>query len=254
MTKIHHIDCVIIETSTNGNAIGHCLLLEDNDKLALIDTGIGLLETKNPETRIGQNLIDMVGFKFNENKTAIKQIEKLGFKPTQVRHCILTHLDPDHIGGLADFSNIQVHVSSEELKNFESGNERYLPIQMAHNPDVITYGSVTESWFGLEARKVKINFNSNIFLIPLFGHTLGHCGVAIEQQNKWTLHVGDAYYLRAEIEINDHPVTQLATMRADNNELRIESLNQIKRLIKDHSNEIEIFGYHDPNEFNSRTT
>lgn len=154
---------------------------------------------------------------------------------------------------MADFSNIQVHVSSEELKNFESGNERYLPIQMAHNPEIITYGSATESWFGLEARKVKINFNSNIFSIPLFGHTLGHCGVAIEQQNKWTLHVGDAYYLRVETEINDHPVTQLATMRADNNELRIESLNQIKRLIKDHSNEIEIFGYHDPNEFNSRT-
>lgn len=50
------------------------VLLEDNDKLALIDTGIGLLETKNPETRIGQNLIGRVGFKFNEIK---QQSDKL---------------------------------------------------------------------------------------------------------------------------------------------------------------------------------
>ncbi len=127
-----------------------------------------------------------------------------------------------------------------------------MPIQLAHKPEIITYGSTSENWFGLEARKVRIDFNADIFLIPLFGHTLGHCGIAIKQQNKWILHIGDAYYLRAETKIDDHPVNQLATIRADNNELRIQSLNQIKRLIKDHSNEIDIFGYHDPNEFNSR--
>lgn len=249
MTSIYHLNCLIIKTPTNGNAIGHCLLLQDDDKLALIDTGIGLLETKNPEKRLGQNLIEMVGFKFNENQTAIRQIEKLGFKPTQVKHSILTHLDPDHIGGLVDFPNIQIHVSTEELENFKSGNERYLPIQLAHNPEILTYGRTSENWFGLEARKVRIDFNADIFLIPLFGHTLGHCGIAIQQKDKWILHIGDAYYLRAETEIDDHPVNQLATIRADNNHLRIQSLNQIKRLIKDHSNEIDIFGYHDPKEF-----
>ena len=247
MTSINHLNCLIIE-SRNGRAIGHCLLLRDNNDLALIDTGIGLLDTKDPEKRIGRELIDMVGFKFDESLTAIRQIEKLGYEPDQVKHCILTHLDPDHIGGLADFPNAKIHISVEELQNFKSGNPRYLPIQMAHYPDIVSYKTSNEKWFELEARKLKLNFNTDIFLIPLFGHTLRHCGVAIKQKDKWILHAGDAYYLRAETEIADHPINQLAIARADNNELRLQSLNQIRRLLKDHHDKIRIFGYHDPAE------
>jgi glyoxylase-like metal-dependent hydrolase (beta-lactamase superfamily II) len=249
MLRIHHLNCVVIETPTNGNAIGHCLLLEENGTLVLVDTGIGLIEAKDPEGRIGQPLIDIVGFKFNEEITAIRQIEKLGYAPTQVSHCIITHLDPDHAGGLADFPTALVHVSTEEVTNFKTGNQRYLPIQLAHDPEIITYSTTTDNWFGLEARKVALSLSAAIYLIPLFGHTLGHCGVAIQQHNKWLLHVGDAYYLRAETDTDEHPVTQLATMRADDNTLRIQSLTHVKRLLKDHGDEIEIMGYHDPEEF-----
>lgn len=45
MTKVHHINCVKIITPANDEAIGHCILLEDKNGLALIDTGIGLLDT-----------------------------------------------------------------------------------------------------------------------------------------------------------------------------------------------------------------
>ncbi|MEO6732896.1 MAG: hypothetical protein ABIN01_16855 [Ferruginibacter sp.] len=51
-----------------------------------------------------------------------------------------------------------------------------------------------------------------------------------------------------ETETNEHPVTQLVTMRAGSNDPRIKSLEQVKRLLTDHK-EIKIFGYHDPAEF-----
>jgi hypothetical protein len=45
-------------------AVSHCLLLEDRKGLALVDTGTGLLEVRDPAGRLGQELIDIVGFKF----------------------------------------------------------------------------------------------------------------------------------------------------------------------------------------------
>ena len=36
-------------------------------------------------------------------------------------------------------------------------------------------------------------------MIPLLGHTAGHCGIAIKQQNQWVLFCGDAYYSHLEL-------------------------------------------------------
>ena len=82
--------------------------------------------------------------------------------------------------------------------------------------------------------------------MPLFGHTLGHCGVAIQQGERWLLHVGDAYSLRAELESDEHPVSQLAALRADDDSLRRHSLEQLRRLA---AAGVEMLGYHDFSEF-----
>jgi glyoxylase-like metal-dependent hydrolase (beta-lactamase superfamily II) len=96
---------------------------------------------------------------------------------------------------------------------------------------------------------VELGFASEVLLIPLFGHTLGHCGVAIRQGSRWGLHVGDAYYLRVELVSDDHPVSALTAKRADDDALRRASLQELRRLARDHPSEIELFGYHDTAEF-----
>jgi glyoxylase-like metal-dependent hydrolase (beta-lactamase superfamily II) len=224
------------------------LLVKEKDKLILIDTGIGLLDTLNPTERIGQELIDIVGYRFDENQTAVRQIEGLGLDPRSVTDCIISHLDNDHIGGLADFPNATVHISIEELVNFNSNNQRYLKLPLAHNPTIKTYGKPDLTWFGFEARKIIAEIEIEIFLIPLFGHTLGHCGVALKTGNKWLFYVADAYYLRVELTDEQHPVNELAKMRADDNNSRVVTLDKIRKIVKDHP-EIEIFGYHDIEEF-----
>ena len=88
-----------------------------------------------------------------------------------------------------------------------------------------------------------------MYLIPLFGHTPGHCGVAFPYDGKWTFYVGDAYYLRAELSDRNHPADQLATARAMDNARRKQSLEQVRQVIKNHGDEIVYFGYHDPTEF-----
>lgn len=247
MLKIHHLNCIEIESSV-GRAIGHCLLLEAENRLILIDTGIGLMDTQHPDERIGKELIDMVGFRFNEEWTAIRQIEHLGLNPKNVTDCIISHLDNDHIGGLADFPDAIIHMGLEEYDNFESGNPRYLKTPLSHNPKILTYKQSEDEWYGFEARRIDIDIEADIFLIPLFGHTNGHCGVAIKHLNKWLFYVGDAYYLKVELEDTVHPVSELAKIRADNNDLRFETLNRIRKFVIEHP-DIEVFGYHDFEEF-----
>ncbi len=248
-SRIHHLNCGTLQAPGGPRAGCHCLLIEDNNGLTLVDTGIGLLDVQQPEARIGQALIDLVGFQFDERETAIRQIEQLGFSANDVKHIVLTHGDPDHAGGLADFPNALVHISDEELANISAGSWRYLPIQFAHQPRWRAYAASNTTWFGLKARPLlDLNIAGEILLIELFGHTHGHCGVAIQQGYRWELHVGDAYYLRVELDTDDHSVSQLAAQRADSDQLRRQNIEQLRRLVRDHSDQIRMFGYHDLDE------
>jgi len=248
MTIIHHINCGTLKVANYPPVVCHCLLLQEGDRLALVDSGIGLADVRDPAGRLGQPLIDMAGFQFNEPDTAERRIEALGFSPRNVGHILLTHGDPDHAGGLADFSRAEVHISEEELASISSGLGRYVPTQFAHGPSWKAYGRSALFWFGLEARPVDIGFSTEVLLVPLFGHTRGHCGVAVRQGNRWIFHVGDAYYLRAELTMDDHPVTQIAAQRAEDDGQRRSSLQTLRRLQREHGDEIEMVGYHDLSE------
>ncbi|MGE8555436.1 MAG: MBL fold metallo-hydrolase [Chryseobacterium jejuense] len=248
MKRILHLNCVKVAIPMNDDVIGHCLLIEEDDNLLLIDTGVGVQDVEHPNERLGAELIEAAGFQLDRKLTAFQQILDLGLDPANVKNCILSHLDPDHTGGLADFPNATVHVSAEELINFYSDNPRYIENHLDHNPPIKEYGIADEQWFGFEARKVNTSLKTPIYLIPLFGHTLGHCGIALEWEGKWFFYIGDAYYLRAELEDEQNPAGQLAEARADDNTKRLESMEKIKTLMQEHP-EVEVFGYHDREEF-----
>lgn len=251
MTMIRHINCGTLIVAGYPTVVCHCLLLEDPNGLALIDCGIGLLDVQDPVGRLGQELIDLAGFQFHEQDTAVRVIESLGLDPASMKHIVLTHCDPDHVGGLADFPNAEVHVGQEELKHSKSGHPRYVTGMFGHGPKWNPLSDSSQKWFGLEARPVPLCFETEVFLIPLFGHTFGHCGVAIRKpEGGWLLHVGDAYYLRAELTTDDHPVSAFAAMRADDDSLRRASLKELRSLHSEHGDEIEMTGYHDISELN----
>jgi len=249
MTRIHHLNCGTLHAPPNPAASCHCMLIEDASGLALVDTGIGLLDVRDPDGRIGRPLIEAAGFQFHEDQTAARRVEALGFRREDVRHVVLTHADPDHTGGLADFPNARVHISAEELAGTRRGHWRYLPAHFAHGPDWREYAGRTDEWFGLEARRVELGFASEVLLVPLFGHTLGYCGVAVRAGDRWLLHAGDAYYLRVELDRDDHPVSALAAQRADDDATRRQSLDHLRRLARDHADRIDLVGYHDFTEF-----
>lgn len=153
MTTIHHLDCGLLETGL-GRACCHCLGVMADDRVVLVDTGIGLLDCADPSGRLGQELIDAAGFRFDEARTAVRQLEAIGIDRSRVTDVILTHADPDHTGGLADFPHARVHVSSEVLAAVSAGEARYRHSHFEHNPTWIEHAASGDEWYGLPVRQV----------------------------------------------------------------------------------------------------
>ncbi|MEL6109548.1 MAG: MBL fold metallo-hydrolase [Planctomycetota bacterium] len=245
MTRIEHVNFGWLHKPPLPPASCHCLLVTSGDAVILVDTGIGMHDVLDPEPRIGADVIDAAGFRFLPDVTAVRQLKSQGIAASMVTDIVLTHCDSDHVGGLSDFPAARVHLASEEKANLDAGNSRYSNAQFSHGPDWQTYSPDDSEMFGLPSRRVVTSADIDIRLVPLFGHTLGHCGVAIHDGESWLLHVGDAYYLREELTNEEHPIGELAAFRADDNELRKESLQQLRRLIERADGNLTYFGYHD---------
>ena len=110
---------------------------------------------------------------------AISQVARLGFQRSDVRHIIVTHFDADHIGGLADFPDAQVHVTTAEahgaMRSRAIPNRiRFRPPQWAHGPRLVEHDIDGESWRGFAAAKELTEIGPGFALVSLPGHTEGH--------------------------------------------------------------------------------
>lgn len=250
--QVEHVSFGSLHAGPDQIACCHCLILEFNSRVVLVDTGIGLHDIDEPERRIGNELIEAAGFQFNENHTAVSQLASRGISPDDVTDIILTHCDPDHAGGLVDFPQATVHVSLEEYQNLESGHPRYCKPQFEHGPKWRCYDNTNETClglYGMNARPIRGAGDEGPFLVPLFGHTRGHCGVALQEDNGWRLHAGDSYYTRRELWGEDKVNMERGKLRADDNHKR----NRTQMLLRgvsmvSYAAESEFYCSHDPTE------
>jgi len=198
--KIYHLNCGTMNPRypRGTQSIIYCLLVEANDGLLLVDTGFGVQDYKNPSwfTKIFIASLDMP---CSLEETAVYQVEKLGYTRNDVKRIVMTHLHSDHSGGLRDFPDAQVHVHALEYEAIQSPKgfkERFYDAEhWAHSPKwVIHKKEETEDWCGFRNIRVLNDNSLDVRLIPLHGHTRGHCGVAIKTPEGWLLHCGDATY------------------------------------------------------------
>lgn len=168
-----------------------CFLAETNQGPVLVDTGFGTRDYLSPN-RSMNFFLGMMRAPRDVNETAFYQIQRLGYKPEDVKHIIQTHLHLDHAGGLADFPHAQIHVMKAEHDHVMSHRSwEYHPEHWAHGPNWVLHETKGDQWYSFDALKLE-GFEPEIWLVPLTGHTPGHAAVAVKRDQAWVLHGGDA--------------------------------------------------------------
>jgi len=184
-----------------------------------------------------------------------EQIEALGFEAGDVKHIVATHLDLDHAGGLPDFPEAEVHVLGAELDAAMSprlrDRPRYLGAHWKHNPRWVRHDGEGDEWFGFGGVRILPDLGSEVLLIPLAGHSLGHSGVAIKAGEGWLLHCGDAYFHHDEVATPPACPPGLRFFQllnaADGNQRRANQ-ERLRELVSRHGEEVQLLCSHDPYE------
>jgi glyoxylase-like metal-dependent hydrolase (beta-lactamase superfamily II) len=266
---IHHLNCGCMcpiggaffdgfSRGLTAHLVCHCLLIETNRGLVLIDTGFGSQDIQQPYSRLSPFFIHFNNIQFDSKYTAIAQIQQLGFSPRDVRHIVLTHLDFDHAGGLEDFPEATVHVMQSEIQTARArhgfiASGRYRPQQWDEVKHWKYYTATGEPWFGFEAVRELEGLPPEILLVPLVGHTHGHAGIAIKTSEGWLFHAGDAYFYRHEMNSTKPRCTPgLRTyqwMMEVDRKARLLNQDRLRKLSLDRDAGVRLFCSHDAVEF-----
>jgi glyoxylase-like metal-dependent hydrolase (beta-lactamase superfamily II) len=268
--QVHHLSCftmcpplgrVIINDV--GRMVCHCLLVESSAGLVLVDTGIGKSEQEDLRATLGRRFAAMAGARGDPELAAVRQVVRLGLDPADVRHIIVTHLDLDHAGGIPDFPGAKVHVYQPELDAARARatlleRERYRPHQLA-GADLVGHPADGEGddWYGFRAVRPLPGL-VDIALVPLLGHSRGHCGIAVRARQGWLLHCGDAYFHTGEVAAG-RPRCSLGLrifqrIIATDNTARQANQARLRALARTQGSEVQLFCAHDPREFDAFAT
>lgn len=265
--RIHHLNCATMcpyggrllsgtgSLASTARLICHCLLLETGSGLVLVDSGLGLRDVETPEQTIGRPFLFVTHPVRAPAETAVRQVERLGFSPKDVRHIVLTHLDLDHAGGVPDFPEAVVHVHAEEKQaalhpRTRLERHRYVRAHFEHHAKWSVYRPNGEPWFGFESVRNLEGLPPEILLIPLHGHTRGHSGVAVDTGTGWLLHAGDAYFHRGEMAPDRRRCPPLLDTFQRIVEIdgraRMANQERLRTLSRENSDEVRVFSAHDP--------
>lgn len=185
------------------------LLVEADDKLILVDTGVG---TKQMEYLKYYNFTDIINFE--------TELNKIGYNCEDITDVVLTHLHFDHCGDctyynedksevLLTFPNATHWVGKAQWENFLNPNVREGDSYFSENlVPVFEKGRLN-----LVEKNIKLC--ENVELRLYHGHTIGQIAPYFYSGNKTLVYVGDVVPVLASIPIawvsayDTYPVTSM---------------------------------------------
>jgi glyoxylase-like metal-dependent hydrolase (beta-lactamase superfamily II) len=271
VVRIFHLNCIsgcplggllmdgVAAARVRGRLTSHCLLVQTDTTLVLVDTGYGLRDVASPRTRLSPVFLALLKPELRQEMTAVRQVERLGFQARDIRHILLSHLDFDHAGGLDDFPEAEVHLLADEVDSATAQRTsldrmRYRPEQWDSRARWHTYrASEGERWFGFARVRDLPGIGPDLLLVPLPGHTLGHAGVAVRRKGGWLFYAADAYFYQAEMDpVRPHCTPGLRmyqTLMEKDRVQRLANQQRLRELRAAGRADVELFCAHDVSEF-----
>lgn len=263
VVRVRHLDCCsmcprIGAVNAENRFVGHVLVVETAASgVVVVDTGIGDAARREPARYLGRGFAVLFNPDREPSRSLRAQLVALGLAD-DVRHIVLTHLDGDHAGGIADFPRATVHVHQRELEaanRRRSFNERirYRPILWEHRPRFATYDDGGDEWFGFPAVRTLEGLPDDIVAVPLTGHTRGHAAIAVRDGERWLMHCGDGYFHQGIVDPSRPPptraVTRFETRIAIDRGRVAANHERLRELVASRQPGLSVFSAHDPDEF-----
>jgi glyoxylase-like metal-dependent hydrolase (beta-lactamase superfamily II) len=196
-------------------------LIEHPKGLILFDTGCNPKILDDPVAYWGP-MAAHLPFEWKKSDTLDKQIERVGYKATDVKYVVLSHGHLDHAGGLAHFPNAKFIAGAGELRyaywpdpdrRWAFILEDFLPtrnyqwIELGQDQDLFGDGAVT-------------------FLYTP-GHTPGECSILVNLPHRRVIITGDTVHTRASLEHEIAMPFSVNHMQARQSLQRIKSIRDI---------------------------
>lgn len=239
---------------STSRLVCHVLLLEtDAHGLVLVDTGFGTDDCATPRQRLGDLFPKIAAPVLDPAETALRQLEALGHRPSDVQHVVLTHMDLDHAGGLSDFPDAAIHLYVEEHRAAtdpptRAERQRYRSVQWSHGARFETYDASGEAWKGFACARDLRGLPPEILIVPVTGHSRGHSAVAVDTGAGWLLHCGDAYFHEDEMNVEAPScpggLRLFQKLAAFDTADLLRNQERLRELARDHA-DVRLFSAHD---------
>jgi glyoxylase-like metal-dependent hydrolase (beta-lactamase superfamily II) len=170
------------------------ILLQQDDKKILIDTGMGFSE-KPLEFRGNSYVL----------KGRLQQLLKLeNIKAEDITDVIVTHFHPDHIGGIfteankLNFPNARFHIHEDEWSYWHSSLSDNQPALFKHfiEKNITPLKNINLNLF----KGDFVNILPGITAVKAEGHTAGQIALIIHSRKEHLLYISDAFLHPIHIE------------------------------------------------------
>ncbi|MCR5666677.1 MAG: N-acyl homoserine lactonase family protein [Eubacterium sp.] len=171
-------------------------VLQNEDGIILVDTGYDNRSEENQALADGVNLTNY--------QSPAKVLEKIGVKPEDIKHVILTHAHWDHMGGISLFPNATFYLQADEITSWIK--TMCLPKEYDILKASISCTDL-ENCVGLirDRRLVLLDGDvDNLFpgihiRVARDGHSFASSIVVVESHGKKYVMVGDCAYVKANV-------------------------------------------------------
>ncbi|RRD39550.1 MBL fold metallo-hydrolase [Leptotrichia sp. OH3620_COT-345] len=151
----------------------------------LYDTGYNIRLLKNTIKYMIYKKLNPVTLKRED--MIDNHLKKAGIKAEEIKRIILSHLHPDHIGGIEYFSDIEIIITEECFREYDKSSfkslifKEFLPKDFEKRLKIINSENRNKNIYGIESYDL---FNDGSFLlISINGHSKGQCCAFFPEKN-----------------------------------------------------------------------